>query len=151
MQPFDKAVHNLSDKENLVKDLMGKFNVTEEQALKNITDSLQGELWKNDTYTVLAREVKTEHFPDMIWLSIKRNDREPIHDWRDLQKIKNMIVGEENEGAELYPAESRLVDSANQFHIFCFKDPAIKFPFGFFDGRFVNDDEPLAQAKQRKF
>jgi hypothetical protein len=32
---------------------------------------------------------------------------------------------------ELYPAESRRVDTANQYHIFCFTDPKYRIPFGF--------------------
>ena len=100
---------------------------------------------------MLVREAETaKDFPPMFWLSIKRLDRECIHDWRDLQTIKNMLVGKENEGVELYPAESRLVDTANQYHIFVLKNPAIKFPFGFYDRR-VDDSEPLGKSKQRKF
>jgi hypothetical protein len=37
-----------------------------------------------------------------------------VHDWRDLQRIKNQLVGPECEAVELYPAESRKVDTANQ-------------------------------------
>ena len=64
-------------------------------------------------------EIVRTHFGeengDMFWLSIKRRDRAPVHDWRELQQIKNMIVGDEHEGFEVYPAESRLVDTANQY------------------------------------
>ena len=56
------------------------------------------------------------------YLSIKRLDREPIADWRAMQKIKNAICGKEWEGIEIYPAESRLVDTANQYHMFCFPE-----------------------------
>lgn len=129
MQPFVEAVYILEDKAGLKQDLINKFNLSAEEAEIQVQKSLEGKVYKNDIYTVLVREHKNPGMPEMIWLSIKRNDRETIHDWRDLQKIKNMLVGEENEGAELYPAESRLVDSANQYHLWVLKDPTIKFPF----------------------
>ena len=34
-----------------------------------------------------------------------------------------------HEGLELYPAESRLMDEANQFHLYCMH-PKVKLPFG---------------------
>lgn len=62
-------------------------------------------------------------------LSIKRNDREPIREWRDLQRIKNELCGPEAEAVELFPAESRLTDEANQFHLWVF-NRGYRFPFG---------------------
>lgn len=88
--------------------------------------------WVNNRYVVL----KSPHvfgFPtetgwsalvmdgiDVVgWhLSIRRQDRGPIRDWRHMQRIKNELCGEDAEGVELYPAESRLVDEANQFHLY---------------------------------
>lgn len=90
----------------------------------------------------------------VAWLSIKRNDRQTIHDWRELQRIKNMIMGEECEAVELYPAESRVHDSANQYHLFCFA-PGYRLPFGYL-GRLVCDEttdptDPNGASKQRPF
>ena len=87
-------------------------------------------------------------WPDMWHLSFKRRDREPFHDWRIAQRIKNTIVGPENEGVELYPADSRLVDTANQYHLFVIKDPEVGFPFGFRE-RLVTSDESHG-SKQRR-
>jgi hypothetical protein len=70
-------------------------------------------------------------------LSIKRVDGAAIHDWRDFQRIKNELVGEEAEAVELYPAESRLVDGANQYHLFCVLGG--RWPIGF-DQRLVSED-----------
>lgn len=154
MNPFEETSYQLEDKAAIIQDLMKKFKLTEEEAQIQIEKSTEGRVYKNDIYTVLVKDVPSEKnygAPDMIWLSIKRNDREAIHDWRDMQTIKNMLVGPENEGVELYPAESRLVDTANQYHIFVIKDPKTKFPFGFHEGRFVDDSEPFGKAKQRKF
>ncbi len=66
-----------------------------------------------------------------------------------MQRIKNELVGEECEGVELYPAESRLVDSSNQFHMFVCKEPGTKFPFGF-ENRYVTEGSVFG-SKQRPF
>jgi hypothetical protein len=88
----------------------------------------------------------------MWWLSIKRHDRRPIHDWRHLQRIKNALVGEQHEAVELYPAESRLVDTANQYHLWVLADPNKRFPMGW-DQRLVEGPESAARvgAAQRPF
>jgi hypothetical protein len=95
-------------------------------------------VWVNSLYQVNVRVEPSIHegWPRMIHLSIKLRTKQPIHDWRDLQRIKNELVGPENEGLELYPAESRLVDSANQYHMYVFEDPTFRINFGF-KGRFV--------------
>lgn len=110
-------------------------------------------LWKNDTYQVAEYDWQpaiTEGWPPIKHLSLKRLDREPITDWRDKQAIKNQIVGPEYEAVEIYPAESRLVDGANQYHLWVLGDrgdePA-QLPFGFFK-RSVSDTT-LSSGKQR--
>lgn len=99
----------------------------------------------NDVYQVAMRPLGDM----MVHLSIKRIDRQPCHDWRDLQAIKNQLVGDECEGAELYPAESRRVDSANQYHIWCVKDPTFRFPFGY-NVRAVDDQTSVGKSVNRK-
>lgn len=84
------------------------------------------------TYHV-AVDKETEHgFAGMkVWhLSIKRHDREPMQDWRVMQRIKTEIAGAETEALELYPAESRVVDTANQYHLYAFMDGGT-IPVGF--------------------
>lgn len=68
-------------------------------------------------------------WPPLAHVSIKVHDKRCHNDWRDQQRIKNELFGPEAEGLSLYPAESRLMDEANQFHIFV-AHPCIKFPFG---------------------
>lgn len=110
------------------------------------------ELWKNSRYQVAIDRSprQSEGFPKLIHLSIKRLDRAPIHDWRDLQRIKNELVGPEHEAIELYPAESRVTDSANQFHLWCFADPNVRLPFGW-TTRFVLGSSVDGKSKQRPF
>jgi len=74
------------------------------------------EVWINHKYTV---QVTRREDGSVAELSIRRNDRKAAHDWRDFQRIKNEIAGDEIEAVELYPAMSRLMDTANQYYIFC--------------------------------
>jgi hypothetical protein len=92
-------------------------------------------VYKNSRYQVWVRKRRCPPpFGDCYELSIKTLDKAPVHDWRDLQRIKNELMGPEVEALELYPAESRLVDTANQYFLHCFPNlefPDKKFPFGF--------------------
>jgi hypothetical protein len=85
---------------------------------------LHEETWTNGVYTCVV-----DRSGDMVHLSIKRVDRGHVKDWRHLQQIKNDILGDEAEAVELFPAESRRVDIANQFHLWC-KLPGERFEFG---------------------
>lgn len=107
------------------------------------------EYWKNDQYQVaIDKETEGNTTPMRVWhLSIKRLDKQPIHDWRDLQEIKNQLIGPECEALELYPAESRLMDTANQFHLWAFPDGEF-IPFGYQTPRVVTD-KGLGDAVQR--
>lgn len=112
-------------------------------------------MYQNSIYTVLLYKPKpVEGWPAMWWLSIRRNDRQAAHDWRHFQRIKNEVIGPEFEGVELYPAESRLADTSNQYHLWVLQDEKVRFPFGF-EGRCVKDHDPqkeaMANTKQRPF
>ena len=90
-------------------------------------------MYRNDKYSVTVYPVNgtDEKYPLTVYLKIRDNDWSARHDWRDFQEIKNDLVGRECEGVELYPAESRKVDGANQFHIWVINDEQFRFPFGF--------------------
>lgn len=77
-------------------------------------------LFRNSRYQVSMWFGESESMGRYVHLSIKDHDKSVRHDWRDMQRIKNELVGPEYEGIELYPAESRLVDTANQYHLFVF-------------------------------
>ncbi len=103
-----------------------------------------------DLYEVWMRKIEPENWPPAWWLSIKRRfTKEPVHDWRHIQKIKNELIGEENEGVELYPAESRLVDTSNQYHLFVLQDAEVRFPIGYQDRAVAT--ESMLGAEQRSF
>lgn len=84
----------------------------------------------NSRYQVVVSFEYPDGWPPMAHLSIKAHDKRCARDWRDMQRIKNELCGPEAEGVELYPAESRLMDEANQFHIFVIHPDAGTFPFG---------------------
>ena len=92
---------------------------TDEIKKQYLKDNPMEEVYMNDIYQVAVRRgIKVWNGDTtMAHLSIKRRDKKAQMDWRHLQYIKNELVGEENEGCELFPAESRLVDGANQFHL----------------------------------
>jgi hypothetical protein len=108
------------------------------------------EIWQNNKYQVLRRFVGEHPIMGKLWhLSIRRMDRGVMNrDWRDLQRIKNEMVGPEAEGVELFPAESRLVDTSNQYHLWVFE--TFKFPFGYKD-RLVSDSGVDIGSVQRPF
>lgn len=109
------------------------------------------ETWINGRYEVwVYRNMKYgDSWPWMHWLAIKRRDKEPIRSWRDLQRIKNDIIGDEYEAVEIFPAESRLVDTSNQYHLFVLTDKTLRFPFGYIDRAVV--DEHSDGSKQAEW
>ena len=103
------------------------------------------EMWVNDQYTVIV-----ERFEDgsVYHLSIRRNDRAPARDWRDFMRIKDEIAGPEAEGVELYPARSRIVDMANQYHMW-FLPGGRPFPLGYASGSVSSSAKAWPGAVQR--
>lgn len=104
---------------------------------------------RNNIYQVSVVEInRATVFGKITWLSIKRIDQQPIHDWRDLQRIKNELVGELVEAVELYPSEARLVDICNQYHLWCFVD-GYRFPFGYRSRLVIEEPDRDGLAVQR--
>ena len=84
------------------------------------------QVFVNDIYRVQVRRE-----PPIVQLSICRIDGEPCKDWRHFQQIKNELVGSEFEAVELFPAESRLVDMDNEYHLWVNTETGFRFPFGY--------------------
>lgn len=115
-----------------VQDILMKAQGDNMKPFEYVETKGDEKIYLNDKYQVNVKEL-----PDgWQWLSIKRQDKEVIHDWRDLQEIKNLLCDKEREAVELYPAESRLVDTSNQFHLFVMP-VGEKFPFGYGDRMIV--------------
>ena len=132
-----------------------KHGLPEELAAGQIERLRAQTIYMNNRYQVNVDLVRTpfgQESGDVFWLSIKRRDRAQVHDWRELQQIKNLIVGDEHEGFEIYPAESRLVDTANQYHLWVFADRAVRLPVGYRRREVLGSDEASASgARQRPF
>jgi hypothetical protein len=76
-------------------------------------------------------------------LSLRTVENDTRHDWREMQRVKNELAGDEWEGIELYPAESRVVDTANQYWLWCFPTP---LQVGFPEGLRLDTDEAELRA-----
>jgi len=138
--------------ESLRKDF--KHLDLDDKQLRDMVAAMSKEkIYRNDLYQVAIDKNPPHGFAGAIiwWLSIKRTDKEPILDWRDMQAIKNQLCGEEVEMIQLFPAESRLVDGANQWHFFAFMKMGGKrnprLPLGW-TVRYVDDRKP-GMGKQR--
>ena len=106
--------------------IMGRIKYTMRKAKKEYYDRIENEVYfVNDTYQVIMTEEENS-----IWLSIKNHDRTTEIPWQHKQWIKNDLCGEESEGVELFPAQSRMWNTANQYHIFVMKDQE-RIPIGF--------------------
>jgi hypothetical protein len=75
-------------------------DLTEEQVRSTVAGitATAGDLWANDRYQVHVIRweplVINGRDAPVIQLSIRRLDRAPARDWRDLQRIKNQLVGD---------------------------------------------------------
>ena len=104
------------------------MKITMSVAKKIFKEEFDCEVYVNDIYQVNVQRNKQADYMvreatmkgKMTYLSIKRLDKKSIHDWRHLQEIKNELCGEDCEAIEIYPVEKRLVDTANQYHLFVF-------------------------------
>lgn len=73
------------------------------------------EVWSNCLYAVLVRRVAAP-MGEVIHLAIRTpSNREPP--WRDLQRIKNELFGPERLAVQVCPAQSRLIDAADMYHL----------------------------------
>ncbi len=54
-------------------------------------------------------------------LSVQREDKEPIRNWRVLQDIKNDVAGVDRTAAEIYPPETEVTDTGNMYHLWVYR------------------------------
>lgn len=114
-----------------------------EQARERMAEvAAAAEVWINDLYQVtMLREPAGAG----VYLGICRRDGYPGRDWRHFQQIKNELIGPECEAIELFPAESRLIDVSNKYHLFGVADPSFRFPIGEHGARNVDYDPARAR------
>lgn len=102
-----------------------------------VEDTDRPGVWGNEIVSAFAEPVgKPED--RILHIHYHRRDRAPIRDWRIGQRIKNQLAGPEWEAVEIYPAESRLVDSANEYHLWAVP---WAFPFGFGEADLAKQDD----------
>ncbi len=91
-------------------------------------DGVAGYLVENNRFQVIVREVPETPFGPMLHLTIRSTDGSSSRTWAEFQRIKNELASPEAEAVELYPAESRLVDTGSYYHLWVFT--TYRFPFG---------------------
>jgi hypothetical protein len=95
------------------------------------TDPVGASIFLNSRYQVNIKRIGAfEPFGQMVELSIKRRDKEPIYDWRDMQAIKNEFLGPNATMVQVFPPEKHLMDTANQYY-FTGWNSGYELPFGF--------------------
>jgi hypothetical protein len=134
LQPAELPPLDLNDPVHryFIEQQMADGNCSREHAIKKLLAyEADCRYWRNDLYQVQVRYFHNEAFKsDMVHINIRRLDGAAIFDWRHRQLIKNQLVGPECEAFEIYPAESRLVDTSNKYHLWAFIDPTIRLPVG---------------------
>ena len=111
------------------------------------------EVWGSSQYTV------TVHYLDdnrdgFVEVGIHNYHRTTHVPWRHIQQIKNEVFGPDREAVQLFPAEDRLLDSANEYWIYVY--PTSEAPMrkrgvkiGMDRGRSVNYNmPPMGKARQ---
>ncbi len=116
----------------------------------------QDTVYLNHMYQVNVRTMENAgpNGADLTMLSIKLRSKEVVKDWRHFQLIKNQLCGKESLAIEVFPPESKLVDTANQYFLWVFPDDTL-FPF-IFQTRLISEGNgnPTAWgsgSKQRPF
>jgi hypothetical protein len=125
------------------------------QQLRRLFDKMKRDkMYLSEHYQVAIDKEPSHGFKGtLIWhLSIKRLDKMPVMDWRDLQAIKSQLCGDEAEAIQLFPAESRKVDTSNQYHLWVFMRSGTqslpRLPVGWTTSM-VLDEAATGKAKQR--
>jgi len=132
-KPLEQAVPYGARPEREILETMSYYGDTREQAIARLEAyDAQCKWWRNDLYQVQTRLFVCDQFGgrQMMHINIRRIDGAPVFDWRHRQLIKNQLLGAQCEAVELYPAESRLQDTSNKYHLWGFVDATVRFPFG---------------------
>lgn len=128
-----------------------RFQENEDLRVHHSEESMWEYQYWNNRYTVAKYVYERECMPTVIHLSIHDHERSVTHDWRDYQKIKNELIGPEEECVEIYPAESRLVDTSNEYHMWCIQGFKFTDKFGFKQRWVAEVSEVRGRSKQRPF
>lgn len=101
---------------------------------KNITDAEREKhpairdiscAFMNDLYSVQVYRVRTAMGQVLHLIVRAQHGGEPP--WRDLQRIKDELVGETHYAVQVYPRKADIVDQADLYHLWVLPD---ELPFG---------------------
>lgn len=115
------------------------------------------DLYESEEYRVQLIKGGHDHLSGALstfTLVVSRKDDAPVSDWRDIQEIKNRMVGREVDAVEIFPATSRSFDYRNRTVLFCYvggTEPgsaAPRLPFGARQ-RVVANQSILPHCQQR--
>ena len=118
-RPLQKIAHDDFDGERpeVIAKTIKHYGISAAEAVER----LQAEFKKCEYYVNDLYQVQVQPCPEqegMLHINIRRRDGSiTLRDWRHFQQIKNEIAGPEREAFEIYPAESRKVDTSNKFHL----------------------------------
>lgn len=145
--PFENVTQHLSSPLARSMGISGPETIIKvQQMLGAAGEDGKVEAFQNSRYFVL----KTKQDGGGFTLSIRTLQRDARHDWREFQLIKNELCGPEYEAIEVYPRESRLVDTSNQFYIHVLPE-GMQVPVGFDERLIVRPStlDTVAGAVQR--
>ena len=101
-------------------------------------------LFVNSRYQVGLKGIIKTELGRVLEVTIKNRDKSPIYSWRDMQKIKNDLVGEDATMLQIFPPEKYLVDTANQYYFYVLLD--YELPFGFKE-RLISERTDMTNPK----
>lgn len=115
------------------------------------SDTQQGLAYTCGRYDCVVAEDSVD-MPDGRMVAIKRIqicnwDQSAQHDWRDFQRIKDELAGEDWEAVELYPAACRLIDPSNAFYLWCFPGGALDW-VGFVGRSILSPSQSIAPQRE---
>lgn len=85
--------------------------------------------FKNNRYVVMIYDNSKTTHGTAISVLVQKLDNTPIlGHWKEMQKIKNEIFGEETTAVEYYPKESELIDDHNIYWMWIFPENILPIP-----------------------
>jgi len=107
----------MTRRREVVEETMRYYRIDEAAATKMLDHAVaKCDYYVNDLYQVEVGPALGGLFE--LQINIRRRDGAAmVRDWRHFQQIKNEVVGPEREAIEVYPAESRKVDTCNKHHL----------------------------------
>ena len=137
-EPLERAT-KFSRRKEVVEETMRHYGITFEVAAAMLDREEADTLFfVNRLYQVSLNTCGPEN--DMLHICVRRRDGGAIFDWRHMQEVKNQLAGPEREGFQLFPAESRKVDTSNKYHLFVLPEGARFSGIGW-ENREVSYDE----------